>query len=161
LRWLLLIGLAAVAMIYGWLYRKEIVASLRELIAAWLAWFSPRGGDAPSADAGGQQDPELRPSFAGLANPFITYRSDPDQIVRHLFDATVVWGSEHRVERREDETPEEFLRRLGRKYSDVAEPLAQLGMIYSRLAYAQTRVPSEKAHGLRPLWEWMSTHPVR
>lgn len=120
-----------------------------------------RDSESPTSEqAGGSartQATVLR--FSELGDPFSQYGGDPNRMVKALFDAACVWGREHRVERREDETPEEFVARLGRKYSPIAESLVRLGMLYSRLAYAQKRVQPGDALALRTLWDWMVAHP--
>ena len=142
---------------FGVRYRREVMQAIRDWIGLWLAWFE---GDRESAssnedDAKGQQ-PDLAPTFASLSNPF--QGSDPDRVVRQLYQAAVIWGGEHRVLRREDETPEEYLVRLGRKYREVSESLAQLGWIYSRMAYAQKHARRDEVEALRPLWNWFKTN---
>jgi hypothetical protein len=161
MQWLLVAILLAVTLICGFLYRREILQSLRQWLAPWLAWFR---GDQEAEIAGGESSaapvaPALQ-DFASLPNPFTT-ASDPNQMVQSLFQAALVWGREHRVPRREDETPDEYLRRLGNKYQAVAEPLAKLGWSYSRIAYAQKRASREEAAALRPLWDWFVAHPAR
>ncbi|MFN7731019.1 MAG: DUF4129 domain-containing protein [Pirellula sp.] len=161
LQWLLVAILLAVTVICGIWYRREILQSLRQWLAPWLAWF--RGDDQPDL-APDESNPAIAvpavQDFASLSNPFAT-ASDPNKTVQSLFQAAMVWGREHRVPRREDETPDEYLRRLGNKYQVVAEPLAKLGWSYSRIAYAQKQASREEAASLRPLWDWFVAHPAR
>ncbi len=128
----------------------------------WLQWFSREdtvsASDAPDVAENAQEPSVL---FASLEDPFARYPNDPDRAIKALFDATLVWGREQRVVRRDDETPEEFVVRLGRKYSPIAESLSHLGMVYSRLAYAQKRVHPKDALSLRELWLWLAAHPPR
>jgi hypothetical protein len=153
--------LVFVAVFFGIRYRREILQSLRDAWNAWLGWF-PKQDRIETESNADEIVPsrELPVAFASLMNPFELHRTDSDRLVRGLFLATTTWGREHRVERREDETPEEYLRRLGRKYNEIAELASQLGMIYSRLAYAQKSVRREEAQALRPLWDWMTRHPA-
>lgn len=161
MQWLLVAILLAVTLICGFLYRREILQSLRQWLAPWLAWFR---GDQEAETAGGESNAapvaQALQDFASLPNPFTT-ASDPNQTVQSLFQAALVWGREHRVPRREDETPDEYLRRLGNKYQVVAEPLAKLGWSYSRIAYAQKQASREEAASLRTLWDWFVAHPAR
>jgi hypothetical protein len=161
LQWLLVAILLAVTLICGFWYRREILQSLRQWLAPWLAWF--RGDEEPDLAPDELNPAIVAPAvqdFASLSNPFST-ASDPNQTVQSLFQAAMVWGREHRVPRREDETPDEYLRRLGNKYQVVAEPLAKLGWSYSRIAYAQKQASREEAASLRPLWDWFVAHPAR
>lgn len=162
MRWLLLLILAGVTLFFAIRYRRELVAWVRDFIAMVKGWFLRDQGSTDTAQPDGSGQPQLLPvRFSDLSDPFLTYAGDPDRTVKALFDAACVWGREHRVERREDETPEEFVGRLGRKYSPVAETLARLGMVYSRLAYAQKRVSPNDAQAMRSLWDWMVQHPSR
>ena len=161
-RWLILAGLLFVTLFYGIRYRQQIMLALRDFFQRWLGWFS--GG--PDEDTGPDTPPPSEPTiqqvlFSSFPDPFRESPSDPNKIVRRLFVATVAWASEHRVRRRDDETPEEFLRRLGRKYSEIQDPLLQLGMLYSRLAYAQKSVPMNDARSLRPMWDWLVAHATQ
>ncbi|MFN7737227.1 MAG: DUF4129 domain-containing protein [Pirellula sp.] len=158
-RWLILAGLLLVTLYYGIRYRQQIILAVRDFFYRWFGWFSggtdeDTGSDTPSSDETTIQ----QVLFSSFADPFQESPSDPNKIVRRLFAATVAWASEHRVRRRDDETPEEFLRRLGRKYSEIQDHLLQLGMLYSRLAYAQKPVPMNEARTLRPMWDWLVAH---
>ncbi len=162
MRWLLLLILAGITLFFAIRYRREFVAWVRDFITMVKGWFlrDQDSTDTSQTDVPGQPQ-QLPVHFSDLADPFSTYAGDPDRTVKALFDAACIWGREHRVERREDETPEEFVGRLGRKYSPVAETLARLGMVYSRLAYAQKRVSPNDVQAMRSLWDWMVQHPSR
>lgn len=131
-------------------------------MAWWIQWWE---GDASDADGNASdQQPETAAtalSFADLRNPFSAHRADPDAQIRALFLASTIWGREHRVARREDETPDEYMRRMGSRFSPIADALSQLGKIYSRLAYAQTHVQPDEARSLQSLWEWMVQNPPK
>jgi hypothetical protein len=116
-------------------------------------------GNEPSegtaSGEGSTGETERRLTFGELSNPFQGERRNPDRVVRQMFQAAEIWGKEHRVSRKEDETPEEYLKRLGRKYSEMASPMTQLGWTYSRLAYANKSATADEAESLRALWDWM------
>jgi len=159
MRWLILAGLLLVTLIYGIRYRQQIMLALRDFLHRWFGWLSPASDETTGSDTPSANDPAIQQTrFSSLSDPFQESPSDPNKIVRRLFVATATWASEHRVHRRDDETPEEFLRRLGRKYSEIQEPLLHLGMLYSRLAYAQKSVPINEARSLRPMWDWLVDH---
>jgi hypothetical protein len=151
MRWLLIGVLALVALVFGVKYLRE-----------FLAWFQGTGSDSPRADGDVSSiaDTQKAVGFSELEDPFKRHRDDPDAIVRALFHAVSIWGCEHRVARCEDETPDEYSRRLGRKYSEVAEPLTQLGLMVSRLAYAKKSISIHDAQSLRSLWDWMKAGSV-
>ena len=161
-RWLILAGLLFVTLFYGIRYRQQIMLALRDFFQRWLGWFSGGPNEDTGPDTPSPSEPTIQQVlFSSFPDPFRESPSDPNKIVRRLFVATVAWASEHRVRRRDDETPEEFLRRLGRKYSEIQDPLLQLGMLYSRLAYAQKSVPMNDARSLRPMWDWLVAHATQ
>jgi len=162
LRWLMLLVLVAIAIFFAIRNRRELAAWIHGFIAMVKGWFHPDAG--PTAmETGEISEREEKTSirFSDLPNPFSRHAGDPDGTIKALFDAACIWGHEHRVPRREDETPEEFVARLGRKYSPIAETLKRLGMAYSRLAYAQKHVQPGEVQALRTLWDWMVQHPSR
>ena len=161
-RWLILAGLLFVTLFYGIRYRQQIMLALRDFFQRWLGWFSGGPDEDTGPDTPSPSEPTIQQVlFSSFPDPFRESPSDPNKIVRRLFVATVAWASEHRVRRRDDETPEEFLRRLGRKYSEIQDPLLQLGMLYSRLAYAQKSVAMNDARSLRPMWDWLVAHATQ
>ena len=150
MRWLLIAILALVALVFGVKYLRQ-----------WLAWFHRDGSEAfePTEQDSSVPIQASRPiRFSELEDPFKLHRNEPDEIIRSLFHAVSVWGKEHRVARAEDETPDEYSRRLGRKYSEISESLTHLGLMVSRLAYAKKSVKPSDANSLQPLWEWLRAH---
>ncbi len=147
LRWLIIAVLAFIALIFGAKYFRQ-----------WLAWFrrgEPTELETTQSSGSAQVDESQPTRFCDLEDPFKLYRHNPDEIVRSLFHAVSIWGKEHRVARAEDETPDEYSRRLGRKYAEISESLTQLGLMVSRLAYAKKSVNPRDAQSLQSLWEWM------
>ncbi len=146
--WLLLLILVLIALFFGWSQRQSLLRFLSELF-----------GRKPDATKG---SPELSESssaeqtstFDSFANPFGTPRLQPDQIVRHTFRALIAWGREHRVSRTEEETPDEFVRRVARKYPEQLSNLVHLGNLYGRIAYAKRPVNANELGPLRELWSW-------
>jgi len=73
-----------------------------------------------------------------------------------MYRAVMSWGYELRVVRREDETPEEFIRRLARRYPEQQERISKLGMLYNRIAYARGAVSQAELEPMTELWQWLS-----
>jgi hypothetical protein len=65
------------------------------------------------------------------------------------------WGYEHRVECRDDETPEEYMRRLFRRFPEQQEMFTALGMHYNRIAYARGKVSHAELKPMADLWQWL------
>lgn len=153
-RWLLL----------GVLLLTTIILGIRHAKALWNLLFGSSDESGPTSGferAADSDSKERRESFADLANPFLNPRKTPDWVVRQVFHAAELWGREHRVERHDDETPDEFLKRLGRKYGDASAAMTQLGWIYSRMAYANKSATASEAEGLESLWDWMKKNSAR
>jgi hypothetical protein len=139
--------LALIALVFGVKYFRH-----------WLAWFNQSQQNEAESTPSGVTDstPSLR--FCEIENPFRVHKNNPDAIVRSLFQAVSIWGKEHRVARSDDETPDEYSRRLGRKYAEIAESLTSLGLMVSRMAYAKKSIPKQDAMSLESLWEWLKAH---
>ena len=159
LQWLLMIALAIAAIVYGILYRSQLLLAMREL-RNWLsALFRGKKGsvDPPNQsmeDATLIED--LYPPFNSFANPFANGNGwSREQVVRHMYRAMLSWGYEHRIVRREDETPEEFMRRLFRRFPEQQESFSAFGMLYNRIAYARGKVTSAEIKPMTELWQWL------
>ncbi len=147
-RWLLLAALLLATLFFGIKY-------IRPLWNLLFGWMGNEPAELSAAGEGDSGETERRLTFGDLSNPFQGERRSPDRVVRQMFQAAELWGREHRVSRKEDETPEEYLKRLGRKYSEMSSPMTQLGWTYSRLAYANKSATADEAESLRALWDWM------
>ncbi|XZE32630.1 DUF4129 domain-containing protein [Pirellulaceae bacterium SH501] len=146
--WLLLLILLLVALVFGWSQRQALLRFLSELFGRKP--YATTGDPEPTAIS----SPEQASSFASYANPFGTAQLKPEQIVRHTFRALIAWGREHRVNRTEEETPDEFVRRVARKYPEQLSNLVHLGNLYGRIAYAKRPVNASELSPLRELWSW-------
>ena len=80
-------------------------------------------------------------------------------MVRHMYLAVLSWGYERRVIRSEEETPEEFIRRLARRFPEQQESLSMLGRFYNRIAYARGRISPVEIKPLVELWQWLVASP--
>ena len=52
-----------------------------------------------------------------------------------------------------DETPEEFMRRLFRRFPEQQESFSAFGMLYNRIAYARGKVTSAEIKPMTELWQ--------
>ena len=155
---MLLLGL--VALFYGVKHRAELYASWVRF-CDWLRSFG--GRKTPRTDPLVQSETESPreafPPFGTFSDPFKAGTGmSNEQKVRYLYQALLSWGYEHKVVRRSEETPDEFVHRLGNRYADQREPLRLLGSLYSRIAYARSKVGHSDLESLAGLWSWLSMH---
>ena len=161
LQWLLMIVLAILAIVYGIIYRRELFVAVKGFLD-WLgSIFGPKKR-APAVQCHSTDEAtlieDLYPPFHTFVNPFANSTGwSREQVVRHMYRAILSWGYEHRIVRREDETPEEFMRRLFRRFPEQQESIATLGMLYNRIAYARGKVSSSELKPMTDLWQWLVT----
>ena len=151
--------LAIVAIVYGILYRAQLLAAIKSF-QDWLsALFGRKKGALVQANRSAEDATMLEapyPPFDTFENPFSTGNGwTREQVVRHMYRAMLSWGYEHRVVCREDETPEEFMRRLFRRFPEQQESFSMLGMLYNRIAYARGKVTSSELKPMTDLWQWL------
>ncbi|MEI7460988.1 MAG: DUF4129 domain-containing protein, partial [Pirellula sp.] len=157
-QWLAMFVLAIVAVVFGIRYRHQLLQAWTEF-RDWLNALLGRKTriQVPVVDENVTLIEDPFPPFQSFGNPFTAgNRWTREQIVRHMYRATVSWGYEHRVVRRDDETPEEFMRRLARRFPQQQELLSMLGQLYNRIAYARGTVRNEEMKPMGDLWRWLS-----
>ena len=159
-QWLAMLILLIVAIVFGIKYRKELLQAFQGF-RDWLgALFGRKKTSLIPADQvveGAVTLADLYPPFSSFANPFASGSDwSREQIVRHIYRAVMSWGYEHRVVRREDETPEEFVRRLARRFPEQEEHFSMLGIYYNRIAYARGSIGSSEIKPMAELWSWLS-----
>jgi len=151
LQWLVVLVLLIIAVIFGIKYRKAIVDFFRNLLG--------RADVDASVDLNQNkaETAELFPPFLSFQNPFANRAMSTEQIVRQMFRALQSWGYERRVVRSVEETPDEYVRRLGKRYPEQKQNLVSLGSLYGRLAYARGKVASQELAPLQELWQWLAS----
>ncbi len=160
LRWIFSLLLILVIAYLVLRYRNELALVFKDLAAWWRGLFGVQDeeskpiGNAPSSIA---PTHVLRKAFADYLNPFSTNGAgwNAGKIIRHTFEAIEAWGRERQLTRADQETPEEFLRRLATKFPDQSESLLRLTQLYNRLAYANTPVDANDVKRLSSLWRWL------
>ena len=160
LQWLVMLILLIVSIVLGMKYRKELAESIKRF-GDWLRALFGRKSKSMNpldqADEGTSTIADLYPPFHTFANPFAVGSGwSREQMVRHMYRAVMSWGYEHRVVRREDETPEEFIRRLFLRFPEQQELMSKLGMLYNRIAYARGAVSQAELKPMTELWQWLS-----
>jgi len=153
---MLLLGL--IALVYGLKHRTE-------LYAAWVRfyeWLASFWGRRPSHSGPAEPIPiEMQvdsfPPFRTFSDPFKAGNGmSNEQKVRYLYQSLLSWGNEHKVINRSEETPDEYVRRIGNRYADQREPFRLLGSLYSRIAYAKSNIAKNDIDSLENLWSWLS-----
>lgn len=163
-QWITMLILLIVAIVFGIKYRKELFQAFQSF-RDWLsALFGRKMKSLIPSDQvaeGAMTLVDLYPPFSSFANPFTSGSGwSREQIVRHMYRAVMSWGYEHRVVRREDETPEEYVRRLARRFPEQQERFSMLGIFYNRIAYARGSIGSSEIKPMAELWSWLSATPA-
>lgn len=147
LQWILVAILVLIAIVYGVIYYRQLWSLLR-------GWFASK--DSPPHSNSSIATTEVKskyPPFSSLRNPF-TNRHSNEEVVRQMFYALEVWGNEQRIVRNEEDTPDEYVHRIGRRFPEQQSNLIRLGNLYSRIAYARRSVTAQELHPLPELWTW-------
>ena len=157
--------LAGVIAYYVYMYREEIKAAwqklLAELKALWERWFG-RQHSAANEVILAEFAPTIHP-FAAYADPFATgqaTRMKPVELVRYTFDALQAWGLEHDCPRQENETPHEYVERLGVFAPQIANESLRLADYYGLAAYAGGKLPAQSVEAVRALWQKLADSAV-
>ncbi len=164
LQWLLMIALAIAAVVYSIVYRRELLVAFKSF-RDWLSSLFGGGRKQKESNSHSIEEAtllaDLYPPFHTFANPFANGNGwTREQVVRHMYRAMLSWGYEHRIVRREDETPEEFMRRMFRRFPEQQELFSMLGMLYNRIAYARGRVSTAELKPMTELWKWLEAKTV-
>ncbi len=153
-KWLTIAGLLVFLFFYAIRFRSELLA--------WIAgWKTRLSGNDDLKHIGSKADRETVDSnirsFSSFVNPFeeSSMASKPSQIVPYLFEAVQAWGREHDLPQLLDETPEEFLKRLGKKFQSQERGFRILAQQYYRLAYGKRELTMEGIHELRGFAKWL------
>jgi hypothetical protein len=150
-QWLVVLALLIVAVVYGIKYRQAILNFFNQLLGRTTKDSPTESGPNEAKVA------DLFPPFLSFQNPFATRGMPTEQIVRQMFRAIQSWGYERRVVRSVEETPDEYVRRLGRRYPEQMQNLMSLGLLYGRIAYARGKVASQELAPLQELWQWLAS----
>jgi hypothetical protein len=98
--------------------------------------------------------------FATFNNPFQgTLKMSPREVIHYSFQALEAWAYEKGIERREDQTPNEFTREVAHNAQTIGTNIEQLGKLYSQEAYAPNSVASSHLPELQTFWSVLLTTP--
>jgi len=98
--------------------------------------------------------------FASFNNPFHgTLKMSPREVIHYSFQALEAWAYEKGIERREDQTPNEFTREVAYNAKTIGTNIEQLGKLYSQEAYAPNSVANSHLPELQAFWSVLLTTP--
>ncbi|MBT4695129.1 MAG: DUF4129 domain-containing protein [Planctomycetaceae bacterium] len=98
--------------------------------------------------------------FATFNNPFQgTLKMSPREVIHYSFQALEAWAYEKGIERRGDQTPNEFTREVANNAQTIGTNIEQLGKLYSQEAYAPNSVASSHLPELQRFWSVLLTTP--
>src|SRR5262249_29839800 len=94
--------------------------------------------------------------FSSFANPFADGRArrlSPEELVRYSFEALQAWAWERDLGRRPEETPLEFVARLGDEVPALEADAVRLANLYVRALYARGPLPATCRAAVQQFWE--------
>ncbi|MFN0018750.1 MAG: DUF4129 domain-containing protein [Pirellulaceae bacterium] len=158
LKWLFYLAIAIAAVVFAYIYRKELIAAwnklLAELRALWERWF----GAKPQAESPEQAILAAPPrTFSSYADPFtsgMAARVPLPELVRYSFEALEAWGRDHSSPRATGQTPHEFAQQLGDLDVTVSREVKQLADLYCQIAFARS-LPAGGVELVRVFWQRM------
>jgi hypothetical protein len=158
LKWLFYLAIAIAAVVFAYIYRKELIAAWNKLLAElrelWERWF----GAKPQAETAEQAVPKAPPrTFSSYADPFasgMAARVPLQELVRYSFEALEAWGRDHSSPRATGQTPHEFAQQLGDLNNSVSREVKQLADLYCQIAFARS-LPSGGVELVRAFWQRM------
>jgi Domain of unknown function (DUF4129) len=162
----LFVAAGVAALIYGLLrYGMTLLYALRDLLASLFGGLfiqQPKKRTKAPDPAPNEQAPPLRP-FASFANPFDTgldQRFSPNDLVIYSFEALEAWALEHKLGRSPDETPSEFVRRLGDARAELRQDATRLVGYFVTIVYGQKGFQNEVLPPLQQFWHALQRVPA-
>jgi hypothetical protein len=157
LRAVMIIAGALILFFVLYRYGAIVLKALRDLIASLLGglWIAKRDKRSETDDAASAEPvPPPRP-FASFTNPFegdAAERYSPDELVVYSFRALEAWAVEQNLARSPNETPTEFVRRLGQARADLRQDATRLVGYFVTVVYGQRGFRAEVLPALRQFW---------
>ncbi len=145
-------GLAFLANFTQW--ARSLLEALRNL---WAGLFGARTTAGEETGETGIERRFKRPRpFAVFRNPFLDgsaeTRSAPE-LVRYSFAALQAWAFEQGLGRSPEETPLEFVARLGQELPALETDSQKLAILLVRVEYGQDRLPTSSVQQVQQFWK--------
>ncbi len=168
LKWAFYAAFALAVLYFLWRSRADVLAAIREFLAALRDLLSGLFGykRTRAAAADHAESPiEFPPApFSSYADPFatgISVRYSTEELVRYSFEAFEAWAREHGCPRDPDQTPHELARQVSKLNRFIAAEARNLAELYAQAAYARVELPEGASDQLRQLWQAMRPGVVR
>jgi len=145
--------------------RTSLLKAASEMWHGFWEWLSNLFSGTPHetaavATAASEKAVERPQPFASFNNPFQgTLKMSPREVIHYSFQALEAWAYEKGIERREDQTPNEFTREVAYNAKTIGTNIEQLGKLYSQEAYAPNSVASSHLPELQAFWSVLLTTP--
>jgi hypothetical protein len=157
---------AGIALLY-FLYknRTALLKAASEMWHGFWEWlsnlFSGTSNETTAVTTATFETAAERPQpFASFNNPFHgTLKMSPREVIHYSFQALEAWAYEKGIERRDDQTPNEFTREVAYNAKIIGTNIEQLGKLYSQEAYAPNSVASSHLPELQAFWSVLLTTP--
>ena len=154
-RWIIILILAGIVIAFLWINR----GLLSEL---WNRLFGRQSREEIQESSEAYIDLEnqlpKRP-FSSYTNP-IGVEKDARRIVVVTYQAFDAWARETGYERRRDETPGEFLLRIGGQIPSEAPSANRVVAAYNRVVYGGGSATPQDVSAAQQLWQQMQLQPV-
>ncbi len=143
LRWVAFLALLCLVAYWAYRHRDELIQAIREIIESLRAFWQGLFGTGRKKEEAVKEAAALavaapRKRFGDLTDPFrsgLSGRMDSRRLVEYTFEAVETWAADLGMDRREEETPRQFLGRLRDSDALPADALNLLNEAYSRLTY--------------------------
>lgn len=158
--WITYLIAAVAAIVLLWMFRKEVSATIKSLIAELKNLFGQKKKEEQAEDSSSTtaSAPIARPRpFAQFQNPFLSGagRMTPEKIVEYTFRALESWSFERGIVRSEDQTPHEFAARLADLDSKVGQSAVGLSNLFCKNLFGQRKIGPDELEPLKDLWQLM------
>jgi hypothetical protein len=148
LKFLLIAALLVIVAVYVYLYREAWLEWLR----GWMAARDGTDADSPAVASSRTPVSSSRP-FSSFVNPI--GKADAGQVVVITFQALEAWGREQGCERANDETPNEYMRRLVTQFPPLKQSALRVVDAYNRVAYGRDVARREDVSAASSVWQIM------
>jgi hypothetical protein len=153
----LIMVVGAIALIFGLIrYGPVLLQALRDFLASLFGGLFIEKRENPKKDQAVESEPVLPPRpFSSFANPFevgLDQRFSPNDLVIYSFEALESWAYEHNLARSPNETPTEFVRRVGQVHTDLRQEASRVVGYFVTIVYGQRGFKDEVLPPLREFW---------